>query len=53
MCIGDNINDKKMVENAGVGVSMKNSALSVNEIGDFITEDNNSDGVKIAIYKYI
>ena len=53
MTIGDNINDKKMVENAGVGVSMKNSALSVNEIGDFITEDNNSDGVKIAIYKYI
>ena len=53
MCIGDNINDKKMVENAGIGVSMKNSALSANKIGDFITEDNNSDGVKIAIYKYI
>lgn len=53
ICIGDNINDKKMVENAGVGIAMGNSALSVNNIGDFITEDNNSDGVKIAIYKYI
>ena len=53
ICIGDNINDKKMVENAGVGITMGNSALSVNNIGDFITEDNNSDGVKIAIYKYI
>ena len=53
MCIGDNINDKKMVENAGVGITMGNSALSVNNIGDFITEDNNYDGVKLAIYKYI
>ena len=32
---------------------MGNSALSVNNIGDFITEDNNYDGVKVAIYKYI
>lgn len=53
ICIGDNINDKKMVENAGIGIAMGNSALSVNNIGDFITEDNNSDGVKTAIYKYI
>ena len=53
ICIGDNINDKKMVENAGVGITMGNSALSVNNIGDFITEDNNYDGVKLAIYKYI
>ena len=44
---------KKMVENAGIGIAMGNSALAVNNIGDFITEDNNSDGVKIAIYKYI
>lgn len=53
ICIGDNINDKKMVENAGVGIAMGSSALSVNNIGDFITEDNNYDGVKLAIYKYI
>ena len=53
ICIGDNINDKKMVENAGVGITMGNSALSVNNIGEFITEDNNYDGVKVAIYKYI
>ena len=53
ICIGDNINDKKMVENAGVGITMGNSALSVNNIGDFITEDNNYDGVKVAIYMYI
>ena len=27
ICIGDNINDLKMVKNAGVGIAMKNSAL--------------------------
>lgn len=53
ICIGDNINDKKMVENAALGIAMKNSALASQNVGDFITEDNNSDGVKVAIYKYI
>lgn len=53
MCIGDNINDKKMVENAGLGVVMKNSALASQKIGDYVTEDNNSNGVEKAIYQYI
>lgn len=53
ICIGDNLNDKKMIENAGIGISMKNSALASMKIGDFITEDNNSNGVEKAIYKYI
>lgn len=53
IAIGDNINDKKMVEQAGVGIVMKNSALSAQDIGDFITEDNNSNGVEKAIYQYI
>lgn len=53
IAIGDNINDKKMVEQAGLGIVMKNSALSVQDIGDFVTEDNNSNGVEKAIYQYI
>lgn len=53
ICIGDNLNDKKMIENAGVGITMKNSALASKNIGDFITEDNNLNGVEKAIYKYI
>lgn len=52
ICIGDNMNDLKMIQNAGLGVVMKNSALEKQKIGDYITEDNNSDGVGIAIYKY-
>ncbi len=53
ICIGDNVNDMKMVENAGVGIAMKNSALEKMQIGDYVTLDNNSNGVEKAIYKYI
>ena len=53
MAIVDNINDKKMVQNSAVGVAMGKSALAIENIGDFITEDNNSNGVEKAIYQYI
>lgn len=53
ICIGDNVNDMEMVENAGVGIAMKNSALEKMQIGDYVTLDNNSNGVEKAIYKYI
>ena len=51
--IGDNMNDYEMVKNAGLGITMKNSALEKQGIADYITEDNNSDGVGNAIYKFI
>lgn len=53
ICIGDNINDLEMVKNAGLGIAMKNSALEKQKIANYITEDNNSDGVGKAIYSYI
>ena len=53
ICIGDNMNDLKMIKNAGLGIAMKNSAIEKQNIADYITEDNNSDGVGNAIYKYI
>lgn len=53
MAIGDNINDKEMVENAGLGVSMGDSMLSVNKVGDVFVSNNNQDGVAEAINKYI
>ena len=53
ICIGDNMNDLKMIEKAGLGVVMKNSALEKLEIADYVTEDNNSDGVGNAIYRYV
>lgn len=53
ICVGDNLNDRQMIENAGLGISMENSALAVLKIGDYITSDNNSDGVAKAIYKFL
>lgn len=53
MAIGDNINDKEMVENAGLGVAMGNSMLSANKIGDVFVADNNENGVAEAINQYI
>lgn len=53
ICIGDNINDYEMVKNSGLGIAMKNSALEKEKIAKYITEDNNSNGVGNAIFKYI
>lgn len=52
MQFGDNINDKKMIENAGIGVAMGQSTPVIKEIADYVTEDNNNEGVSIAIQKY-
>lgn len=53
ICIGDNINDYEMVKNSGLGIAMKNSALEKEKIAKYITEDNNSNGVGNAIFRYI
>ena len=53
ICIGDNMNDLEMITNAGLGIIMKNSALEKRNIAKYITDDNNSDGVGKAIYKFI
>lgn len=53
IAIGDNINDKEMIENAGLGVAMGQSILEANKIGDVFVKDNNSDGVAEAINKFV
>ena len=52
IAIGDNINDKKMIENAGVGIVMKGSTPIVTEIADYITDGNNEEGVAKALEKF-
>lgn len=52
MQFGDNINDKKMIENAQIGVAMGQSTPIIREIADYVTEDNNNEGVRKAIEKY-
>lgn len=51
MTIGDNVNDKIMIENAGRGVAMGNSAPYIKEIADVVVADNNQDGVAEAVEK--
>ena len=50
---GDNTNDKMMLEEAGLGVVMKGSTPVVTEIADFITDDNNNEGVAKAIENFV
>ena len=51
IAIGDNINDRKMIQNSGYGVAMGESANEIKEIADYITDDNNNDGVANIIEK--
>lgn len=52
--IGDNSNDKQMIENAGLGIVMKGSAKEVIDIADYVTEQtNNENGVAKALEKFI
>lgn len=53
IAIGDNVNDIQMIKNAGLGIAMDNSADYIKQYADYITTDNNLDGVAEAINKYI
>ena len=52
IAIGDNVNDIKMVENAGVGIAMGESTPELKKIADFVTDDNNSEGVAKALQTF-
>lgn len=52
MAIGDNINDKEMVENAGIGVITGNSSPVMKKIADEVVASNDESGVAEAIEKY-
>lgn len=52
MTIGDNINDKKMIQEAGMGVIMAGSTPEVSKIADYITTSNNEEGVAKALEKF-
>ena len=52
MSIGDNINDKKLIENAGLGIAMQGSTPIVTEVANYTTDTNNNDGVAKALEKF-
>ena len=46
IAIGDNINDKIMIQNSGLGIAMKGSTPVVQEVANIVTEySNNENGV--------
>lgn len=49
VAIGDNMNDKKMIENAGLGIAMGQSHPEIKAIADQITASNTEDGVAQAL----
>ena len=51
--IGDNINDKTMIENAGLGIAMGQSTPVIKEVADVITDDNDNEGVANVIEQRI
>ncbi len=53
VAIGDNMNDREMIENSGLGIVMGNANPFMKICGDIIVADNNSDGVCQAFEKYI
>ena len=53
MAIGDNMNDKEMIQESGLGVVMGNSNPHMKEIAEKIVADNNSEGVLEAINKFV
>ena len=52
MAIGDNVNDKKMIEKAGMGVAMKGSTPEIINVANDVTDTNNNDGVAKILEKY-
>lgn len=53
VAIGDNINDKKMIENAGLGIAMGESTPVIKEVANQITDSNIDDGVAKALEKLL
>ncbi|MBU5488061.1 sugar-phosphatase [Clostridium sp. MSJ-8] len=53
MAFGDASNDREMIEYAGLGVAMENAMEEIKEVADYITCNNNEDGVAKVINKFI
>lgn len=53
MAFGDAGNDKEMIEYAGLGVAMENAMEEVKKVADYITCNNNEDGVAKVVNRFI
>lgn len=53
MAIGDGLNDLDMLEWAGLGVAMDNAHPQTKALADYVTTDNNNDGVAQALKTFV
>ncbi|MGI6664870.1 MAG: Cof-type HAD-IIB family hydrolase [Christensenellaceae bacterium] len=53
IAIGDNQIDASMIEYAGLGVAIGNALDEIKEIADYVSADNNNEGVTEVIEKFI
>lgn len=53
ICFGDNYNDIDMLQYAGLGVAVENGVMEIKEAADYVTGNNNEDGVAKAIEKFV
>ena len=53
MAIGDNLNDFKLIQAAGLGVAMGNADDRLKQVADQVTETNEADGVAKAIQNFL
>ncbi len=52
MAIGDGENDLGMIKMAKIGVAMGNASRKVKDCADFVTLDNDQDGLSIALERF-
>jgi len=52
IAIGDNYNDKGMIEFAGMGIAMGNAPEEIKLAADYVTDTNNNDGVAKALHHH-
>lgn len=53
IAVGDNYNDLRMIQLAGMGVAMANATEAVKRVADYVTKSNNEDGIQHLLYKHI
>ena len=52
IAIGDNVNDKMMIQEAGLGIAMGQSMPELKELADYVTDINSEEGVAKALEKF-
>lgn len=53
ICFGDGMNDIAMLNYAGIGVAMGNAVEDLKKAADYVTADNDDDGIAKALEKYL